>query len=850
MTFRRLFRSIKKTLGRFLAILAIIALGVGFFTGLKSAQPAMQRTGGAYLSELNMYDFQVMSTLGFTEDDETAFEESGIYTAVEAGYSLETVSSSSSGEDIAYQALSLPDKLALPLVTSGRLPQRNDECLVDEAAFDESDIGKELRLSSVDDDSGSLKYDSFTIVGLARSPRYISTERGSTSIGSGSISGFVYLLKEAFDCEVYHEILLSTGVSGAFCSDEYDEAVRSEKPETQSLLNERANARYDELYSEAYADLKDAESELTDGWRQYYEARLGGVPAEMLDDTAKELNDAGREIKDGKKELDKIKKPTTYLLTLKENAGYAEFENDVVIISGIANAFPVFFVLIAALVCLTTMTRMVNEERTQIGTLKAMGSSALAISMKYVLYVGLASFIGCIVGFFLGTGVIPRIIWSVYSISYGFTELSYYFSPLMYLASLAVSVLGSVLITILACSNELKGKPAELIRPKPPASGRRILLERVKPLWKRLSFLSKVTLRNALRYKKRVIMMLIGISGCTALLITGFGISDSVADLLDYQYDEILLYDAAATFDEGADIVELDEALSAHSNSYVLSYSEELTVFSNEGEKDADVVALAPQDAEGYFDLHKGSEKISYPQKGHCVISKKLAGMLGVKPSNTVAVDINGRNVELEIDGICDNYLGHYLYISSDSLPDYAPNTAYLLIEEGRSAEEGAKLRSEKDISYVSVTSEERATAQRSMSSMNYIILLVILCAGALAFIVLYNLTNINIMERVREVATVKVLGFHSRETASYVLRENLMLSVLGAVIGLPLGKLLHAYIMMQIKVDSMTFDVRIAAASYAIAFALTVLFALIANFFMRFKLEKVKMAESLKEVE
>lgn len=855
LTAKTLFRTIRATFGRYMAILAIVALGVGFFTGLKSAQPSMQTTADSYLDAQKMFDFQLMSSLGFSDEDVNAFGNIDGITEAEGGRRLDILAKGENGEATVYQVFSLPEKVALPKLIEGRIPKAKNECLADAAVFSTGDIGSKIVVSEKNnaDTLEQLPQKEYTIVGLAQSPRFISYDRGSTSLGNGKITGFLYVLPDAFHTEIYHEALLIGAEDTLIFSDDYDNRIAQLTPYVKEVLLKRATLRHEEIKSNAEQEISKAKSELAAGREEYNRAIASGIPADLLADSLSKLEAAKKEIEKAQTALSEMKEPKTYLLDLGSNPGCASFQNDIVIMNGIANAFPAFFVLIAALVCITTMTRMVNDERTQIGTLKAIGYSDMTISLKYILYASSAALIGCVAGFFIGTSVIPQIIWAVYGMSYGFSALIYYFSPLMYSCCLAVSVIGSVAVTLFACHRELNGKPAELVRPKAPCSGKRIFLERIKPLWNRLSFLNKVTIRNGFRYKRRMIMMLLGIGGCTALIVTGFGLRDSVANILDYQYDEIMLYDASVSFQTGGQAqAEIEALLSERAQTFTFGYQDTLTIHSKQAEKEATVIAVSAKEADRYFGLHDGNKNISYPDKAEAVISSKLADKISVKVGDTITMTFGEKTVVYTIVGICDNFLNHYVYISPESIPDYSSNVAYILQQDNSSEinRTAAELRSVDGVEYVTITSEERALTEKSMSAMNYIVILVILFAGALSFVVLYNLTNINIIERIREVATVKVLGFQSGETASYVLRENLMLSVLGGLLGLGLGRLLHWYVMLQVQVDAMTFDVRISFFSYMLSFLCAIVFTLIANLLMRFKLEKVNMAESLKSVE
>ena len=849
-TLKTLLRSIRGSLGRYFAILAIVALGVGFFTGLRNAQPSMQQTADRYYDEQLMYDFQLVSTLGLTAGDLAALAGMEGVSAAEGGYRTEALIRLADGEEAAFLLLSLPSQVALPRLTGGRMPENDSECLADSKAFGEEDLGKTLTLDG-GDTADCLSGQSYTIVGLVQSPRYLSLDRGSTALGSGSLEGFLYLPVGAFDSEVYHEALLRFDLPGMAFSDTYEDAVAEIKPAVEALLRERAGLRYEELRADAEQELADARAELEEARELYGQMQAAGAPQATLEALQQAIAEGEALLAQGESQLAALTAPVTYVLGPDSNAGYASFGNDIAVVNGIADVFPVFFVIIAALVCITTMTRMVNEERTQIGTLKALGYGDAAISAKYLLYAVSSALMGCVIGYFLGTGVIPQVVWTVYRINYDFAPLDYHFSTVIHGGCLARAAAGSVAATLFACRAELAGRPAELIRPKAPAAGKRILLERLTPVWRRFSFLNKVTVRNAFRYKKRVCMMLLGIGGCTALIVTGFGLKDSVANILDYQYDEIQTYDLSVSFEAGEETqAALSQALQGKDGQHVFGYMDSVRAEAGENAHEAYAVALPPGEAADYFDLHDGGDAIAYPGAGEAVLSAKLAELLELKVGDSVTLPLPGGTVTVTVSGICDNYVNHYVYLSADSLPE-ASNTAF--VRTGEQTDAGAlaaELRGVAGVSYVTVVSEERAMMETSMASMNYIVLVALLCAGVLAFIVLCNLTNINIMERIREVATVKVLGFYPRETASYVLRENLFLAVTGGLLGLGLGKLLHWYVMAQIHVDAMAFDERITVWSYLISFGMTVAFAVLANLFMRIRLDRVPMAESLKSVE
>lgn len=806
LTAKNLFRTIRLTIGRYIAVLSIISLGVGFFTGLKSAQPSMQAIADTYFDTQNMYDFQLLSTFGFTQEDIHAFTKIDGIHGSEGSHQLNVLANTESGDTLTLQILSLPEQIALPKLTEGRMPQADNECVADSATFSSESIGTKINASDNNDLTilKQLAEKEYTIVGLVQSPRFISKSRNTTTIGSGANTGYIYIPESNFLSENYAEVLLTAETNTSVFSSTYDSLISEISPEVEKVLQERVSIHQNEW--------KDAMPTVSD--------------------------ESGN--------------PSAYLLDLHSNIGIASFQNDATIVSGIANAFPVFFALVAALVCITTMTRMVNDERVQIGTLKALGYSNCEIFQKYIFYVGSAALIGCTGGFFLGTGLIPQIIWDVYSASYNISNLAYNFNPVMYICCLAVSILGSISVTILSCCNELKEKPANLIRPKIPQKGKRIFLERFTKAWMRLSFINKATVRNAFRYKKRLAMMLLGIGGCTALIVTGFGIRDSTTNIINNQYNEIQYYDAAVLYSpEKKPEQKIENCLSHKATQFVFAYQNNLSVVSQNNEKEATVIALPADESKIYFNLHSENTQIPYPKDNEAIISSKLADQLELNVGTTVTILFDEIDKQYTITGICDNYLNHYIYIALDSVPDHAQNTVYIRANNDEKMYEIiSEIRSVDGVDNVSLKADERETMENSMSAMNYIVILMLFSAGTLAFLVLYNLSNINIIERTREVATVKVLGFSSKETASYILRENIILSVLGSLIGLLLGKLLHLYVISQIQVDAISFDTHISVWSYLISFTCTIIFTLTTNFIMRIKLEKINMTESLKSVE
>ena len=610
----------------------------------------------------------------------------------------------------------------------------------------------------------------------------------------------------------------------------------------------------------AETELADAQAEYEDGLAEYEDGRAE-ADAEFADAEA-ELADAEAELADARAEVADIRRPSTYVLGRWSNVGYACFENDTSIVKSISTVFPLFFFLVAALICVTTITRMVDEQRSQLGVFMALGYGRLAIMSKFLIYSGSASVLGCVIGILLGSWAIPRVVWSAYTIMYNFSDsIQFYFGTGISVLVFAAYLAAMLLVTWLACRRELRDTPANIIRPKAPKAGKRVLLERIPLIWKHLSFMWKVTLRNIFRYKQRVLMMILGIGGCTALMIAGFGIQDSIQNIVDFQYNEITFYDFSVTFDEP-----LDEAgqaafaqdASAHTDGVLCIRQSSVTAISGKTEKTAYLTVIDSDDDIGRFmDLHAGESPLDYPGLNQALINSGLAEALRLKVGDQISIRSDSEeDMSFTVSGIFDNYINNYIFISTETYlaqsgAEPEINTALVLTAEGDSESAVTTQLLELDnVLNVTASSTMRDRIDSMMNSLIYIVLLTIVCAAALAFIVIYNLTNINITERLREIATVKVLGFYQWESAIYVLRENILLTIVGAGVGIPLGIWLNDFIIGQVKVDMVSFTPRVEPLSFVLALLLTFVFSALVDLFMYFHLSRINTAEALKAAE
>lgn len=1142
---RDLRRSIRKSAGRYLAILAIIALGSGFLVGLRSTKGDMMATAQTYIDKQALFDLRVLNTYGYTQEAVDVLGAQPGIGAAEGAISIDALlRSQDAEEDAAFRLLSLPSRINVPELQAGRMPQRPGECLADGYYYTQGDIGKTLTLSQANeaDTLEQFTVEEFTIVGLCSSPLFLNFERGSTTLGKGSLTAYLYVPEGAFDLDgVYTEVDLKLDQNYPMYDAAYDARLSDTTQALEPLAQELAQERYQTVKEEAEKQLQEGQEEYEEGLRTYetqrdqaqtelqkakeqldqgeaelqskeqewqngqtaleagqnqidvgnkqlkegeiqlqqqkaktyqqfadtedqltkqytqasqgltqveegleqLEAGLGqlesglsqieagleqlelglhladtgltaarqllevvqkGMEADpedqgllesqkeleqriqdleaqkteletqqeealtqqkaleeqktalesqqaelkaqksqvqdgmnqiqeglrqldsarnqaedqfhvaqatlesncleleqaqteldenrqqldagkaQLDAARKELEagrktyeenrnkaeselkaaeedleDARQQLEDGRRTLADMTEPDTYLLDRNTNVAYVCYESDADIVEGISRVFPLFFFLVAALVCITTMSKMVDEERTQIGVMKALGYGSGAITAKYLAYSGSASLLGCVLGVSAGSVIFPSAIWQGYSIMYNFAsriQLTFQW-PLC--AVIVCSYTGCMLaVTWFCCRRELAEVPAELIRPKSPKAGKRLLLERL-PLWKHLSFLRKVSIRNVFRYRKRLVMMLLGVGGCAALVVTGFGIRDSIAGMADYQFREVTLYDMSVTFAENQEPEDQEAFLKGCAGTVQEAlFLHESTADLTAGTRTKSVHFLASQEElSGFVSLHRGKEPVAFPEKGQAVISEGLAEVLDIQVGDSVLLHMPDMDtLSVTVSGIFDNNVYHYVLVSMDTVLEQwgttpSVNTAYVNVPENQAAQESATTVSRQaDVLSVMLCQDIAQRVSSMMTSLNYIVALVVLSAAALAFIVMYNLTNINITERIREIATIKVLGFYPAESAAYVFREGMALTAMGCALGLAAGKLLHAFIIRQVRVDMVYFTPRIFWTSYLWAVVLTFLFACIVDLFLYFKLERINMAEALKSVE
>ena len=871
---KNIAKEFKTGFGRFVAIMAIVALGVGFLIGVMQATPDMKNTMGKFYADASAYDIDIKGTYGLSDADIEAIaaakdgegEKLASYVmpvlstdAVVSVGGKETVGRivgldfSGEGGNIAHNRFELLD---------GNFPQAPGEVVVERPSdfFEEIAVGEKISLA----EGGQRQYgdvyaiEEYTVVGIVSSPDYYYINgREVTTIGTGVVGAVIY--GQGYDSadgagdgmydldggELFQALNGYIGMSG-----EESDIIR---------------------YTDCWVGLagSDDYTVFTDGYKQFVlegADALDAVGAERsaaLNETVKELN--GFLAMMGQGSI-----PETaewYVLDrASSNVSYVSFSVNVDKVEDIAGVFPVFFIVVAALVALTSMTRMVEEDRMQIGTFKALGYGNARILSKYLIYCCLASIIGCVAGILIGFSLLPSIFWQAYGTMYVLPALELAFSPWFAVAVIAIALAVTVAVTVFAGWTPLREKPAKLMQPKAPKAGKRILLERVGFFWNHLKFKWKATVRNIFRYKKNMILTIISVMGCTALILAGFGLKDSIGAVQNIQYKEIIRYDAVVDCDLSADAGEnsyLDTFSEGKESAYLYAENGQLRL----GEDGRESIELYVVDAAEENSLQsfsalvelrtrKKSVKIDLSGEG-IVLPENIAIVYGVEAGDTVTyVAASGKAHEVGVAAVCEYYTGSVAYMNLQTFAaiepeaDTAPNV--LLVRSGAedTAAETEKLLADGRVSAVEFTADTLETFEGLSSTMGLIIAVLVISAGALAAIVLYNLTNINIDERRREIATLRVLGYKHYEVAGYIYRESAILTIVGTLLGLLLGFLLHMFIVGRVDGVMMMFGRAIGGLSYLWAFLLTIAFAAIVYAFMLIKLNKIDMAESLKSNE
>lgn len=979
------FKEISKTKRRFLSILIMAFLGVGFYAGLVACSPDMQDSLDKYVDKSNMYDIDVISTLGLTDEDINAIKE---IDGVENAYGIQSKDTfiNLNDKESICKVIEYNENINKPEVIYGRLPENSDECLLDEKysyfGSSEENIGKIIKIENEnldENDNPIFTQKELKIVGIVDSPLYISSERGSSSLGSGSISLYIYCKEDVINLDYYTEIAVQVKGAKEFVtnSDEYlavvnpviqkIEEIKEERQEARynSLVNDAnkkiddAQKEYDDKKAEADQELADAEQKINDAKNELdnsenklnksekelnqkekdvakqfetaeqqieqYENQINAMIAQIGMETPeitaqkeqiqkqkeeletqkntannqitsgrKEIENGRKKIKDARKELEeneqeyndkkaeaeeklvdaqskiddaradvaKIEKAKWYIQDRTDNTGYSNIFDAIKTMKNISKIFPVIFYLVAILISLTSMTRMIEEERIEIGTLKALGYTNLQIISKYILY----AFLACIIGGFLGMTlcfyILPKIVWTLYSMVYTMPHFYMTYRLSIGLMGILIAFICIGGATLIVAYRELKEMPSVLMRPKAPKNGKRIFMERITFLWKRFNFSQKVTIRNIFRYKKRALITIIGIAGCTGLMLAGFGIRDSVIDIPNLQFGEVFKYDTSITLSNTDGLEQINEYLQNNDNVEISKelYASSVTVSNDK--LNYSVTVFVPNTSEKFNEVcnlkdAKTGEALEISNEG-VIITDKLADEFGIKKDDEITVKSSDDiEYKFKVVGITKNYVDHYIIISKElyesEVGKYKTNMIWVNL---KTDDKDIQSKISEDIlnfdgvASVSVMSTFVKAISDMLNTMNYVVVVLIVTSAMLDFVVLYNLANINIGERQREIATLKVLGFYDKEVDNYINKENVIFTIIGIALGLVFGTFLTSAIISSIEIDRLRFTRNILTSSYIWSALITASFSFIVNKIIHFILKKIDMIESLKSVE
>lgn len=768
-----------KTSKRFISILVIVLLGVGFFAGIRAVAPDMKNTLDDYYEKTNMYDIYIASNYGIREDIIDKLQKKY---DIEAVYNFDAITTKK--EDYATKIISYDknNQINTPKLVKGKMPEAIDEVVIDNHYRNEIKMGDKLTI-----DSELIKNNTVTVTGYVESPLYISAERDSTNLLSGTIDYYLYMNDDNIISPVKTAAYIKLNTDESRFSKKYEEIVKTAKKDIKKTLKE--------------------EKQTDEKW---------------------------------------------YVLDIDSNAGFYQYEQDTQRIDNVAKVFPLVFFIVAVLICLTTMTRMVEEERSQIGTLKALGYSDISIMFKYILYAALATIIGSMIGVAIGYRILPDLCFEMYKNMYrlGNIKLSYYSS--LTFQGMMIALLCTLGATIYTCRKTLKESPANLLRPVAPPPGKRVLLERIKLVWNHLSFSYKVTVRNVFRYKKRFLMTITGIAGCTGLILAGFGLKDCIVKMVPHQYEDIFSYQAKINLNEEKTNETVDKIKENKRIKDILEVHEESITIDNKDTNQSVTLVIPKDNPKEFIKLQDRKTEEQYNLTDGLIITEKLAKLLEVEENDILK--FSGTDTYKEkVAHITENYLFHYIYLPKSSYKQDEYNIVLIKTKNMTEKEEkelANELKEIPGVSSITFTSSTRHVFDDTMDSFAYVSLILIVSAGALAFVVLYNLSSVNISERRRELATIKVLGFYDKEVYQYINRENTILTLIGILLGLGTGNILTMYIIKTCEIDMLMFDTTIAWPSYLYAILITMSFAILVNIILYFSLKKIDMIESLKSIE
>ena len=853
--FKAILREIRRSKARFLSIMLIIFLGVAFYTGIRATGPDMLQAADDYYARQKLATNSVQSTAGLTKQDRAVLQRHRSQIAYQA---VKYVDINQLNNNQAVRVAELPAKQTVNrfTVVSGHLPRKANEIVLDQQARTvqpQLKLGATYRIATTQKLNRTFNRRTFKIVGFVNSPRYIEkTTRGVTTVGKGTLDYFALVKPGTLTQKVASrlDIQFKNLARVTPYSAKYKRLNKANTAQLKSWFKPRSAQRQAQLKRQAQAQLAPKVTQVNQ-------------LAQQLPAHSPLLLNAQKQLKQAQAKIDGIAQPTYLYAGRAANPGYSEYHENTQRVVALSTVFPLFFIAIAALICLTTMTRMVTELRIQMGTLKALGYSNLAIGSEFMLYGGLASLLGTLLGVGFGVNFFPRFIAQAYGSMYNLPAINvqYLWTDIIIALVIALAcTMGSAAIVLRV---DLHSSPATLMQPKAPKAGKTLWLEHWHGLWRRLSFNHKVTLRNLFRYKQRLLMTALGIAGCMAMMITGFGLKDSIGDISVKQFNQLWHYDAIVVRN-GTQTAAQQRALrrqSLYKDDLVLKQSQVTVERSDVANQTATLsVPKHPQQLKKFVVLRNRQSHQTYAigDRG-AIIDEKLAKLYHVKVGDQLPVKLGNQHAKnVRVAAIAENYVNHFIYLSPHYYRQVFGKKAVYngnlvqFTHHGKRAQNqfASDLLKTKGMLNVTLLSTEKQNNFQMLDTMDLVVIIFVVAAGALALVVLYNLTNINVSERIRELSTIKVLGFYDGEVTMYIFRENLILTVMGILLGCFMGDWLHSYILNTAETDSLMFSPGIHPLSYVYSALLTLAFSLLVMWLMHRKLKRINMLDALKSVD
>lgn len=813
------FRRIKSSYKRFFSLLLMSLLGVGFFCGIKAASPDMLSSLDKYLDELNVYDIEIVSSLGLTYEDILEIEDLNItQTVVGIKSTDEVIVINDIQKSIRISSITNINDVILK---EGRMPLYNNEIVVSNQLLKDNNLSLDNYITI---ESSNLYNDMYKIVGVIESPIYFAPEyMGTTTVGTGELNYYAYVQENAFNTSIYTSASLTLKGAKELKTNtkKYDQLLNNSKNKLELIKEDREQKRFNALFKEQidYMDMMGMDYNLED-----------------------------------------FPKSVWYIFDRNDNRSYSTFATMLESITNLGDVFPILFYLVAILISLISMARMVDEDRTEIGTLRGLGFSKNHIMFKYLVFSFMATTIGGFIGMLIGFNLFPKIIWSIYAGIFKIPEFICEFNINYAIIGLSVALICICGVSIFTVNKTLKEKPSSLMRPKAPKVGKKIFLEKIPFIWSKLNFSSKITVRNIFRYKSRIIVTIIGISCSTALIMTGFGLRDSAKSISNYNYSNVHLYDEMIYLMENPNLDDVYSVLNSNEDitHKINTYYEVIDIYTEDKQK-IETDLIVPEVKENLHhvislnDVNNDFEKIVI-QKDKIVVSEKLAQTLKVTEGDKLYLLINDEYKEIEIYKIIENYIGNYVFIDKETYEKYystyETNMIILKTNDNFDEEFISEILDNKSVSNAISQKTMLKNINEVLNSLDSVIVVLILSSATLAFIILYNLSNINISERKREISTLKVLGFYDEEVDSYITRENYFITIVGIALGIFLGGYISHYVIKTCEPHDLLFLKQIKTSSYIISALIASAFTIIVSFITHNSLKKIDMIESLKSNE